>query len=104
MGGDQDIRTVEVFVSSPGDVMPERERIDLVAQRLNEAFAGRVRIKTVLWERKIYGSHDGFQAQIPPAAEADLVIAIFWSRLGSPLREDICPHGQRRALSKRHRL
>jgi tetratricopeptide (TPR) repeat protein len=85
MGSDQDIRTVQVFVSSPGDVMSERERIDLVARRLNEAFADLVRIKTVLWERKIYGSHDGFQAQIPPAEKADLVIAIFWARLGSPL-------------------
>ena len=88
MGSDQDIRTVQVFVSSPGDVMPERERIDLVARRLNEAFADLVRIKTVLWERKIYGSHDGFQAQIPPAEKADLVIAIFWARLGSPLPEE----------------
>src|ERR1700722_10146248 len=67
--------------------MPERKRIDLVAQRLNEVFEGRVEIKTVLWERKLYGSHDGFQPQIPPAAQADLVIAIFWSRLGSPLPE-----------------
>ena len=62
--------TYRIFVSSPGDVMPERERIDLVARRLNEAFADLVRIKTVLWERKIYGSHDGFQAQIPPAEKA----------------------------------
>ena len=51
--GDQNVRAVEVFVSSPGDVMPERKRIDLVAQRLNEVFEGRVRIKTVLWERKL---------------------------------------------------
>jgi hypothetical protein len=88
VSSDQGVRTVKVFVSSPGDVMPERGRIDLVAKRLNENFADRVRIETVLWERKIYGSHDGFQAQIPPAAEADLVIAIFWARLGSPLREE----------------
>ena len=87
MNRDQNVRAVEVFVSSPGDVMPERKRIDLVAQRLNEVFEGRVQIKTVLWERKIYSSHDGFQPQIPPAAQADLVIAIFWSRLGSPLPE-----------------
>ena len=87
MNGDQNVRAVEVFVSSPGDVMPERNRVDLVAQRLNEVFEGRVQIKTVLWERRLYSSHDGFQPQIPPAAEADLVIAIFWSRLGSPLPE-----------------
>ncbi len=87
MDSDETVRKVRVFVSSPGDVGPERDRIDLVAKRLDEAFKGRVRVQTVLWERKIYGSHDGFQGQIPPAAKADLVIAIFWARLGSPLSE-----------------
>jgi hypothetical protein len=33
-----------------GDVAGERRRIDLVVERLNAAFAGRVRIETVWWE------------------------------------------------------
>jgi hypothetical protein len=87
MGNGQAVRKVKAFVSSPGDVAVERERIDLVTRRLNEAFAGLVEIETIRWERKFYSSHAGFQDQIPPAAGSDLVIAIFWSRLGTPLPE-----------------
>ena len=85
MSDSQAVRKIKVFVSSPGDVAVERERIDLVARRLNETFADLVRIETIRWERKFYSSHAGFQDQIPPATGSDLVIAIFWSRLGTPL-------------------
>ena len=87
MASDQNIRKVQVFVSSPSDVVVERERIDLVAQRLNELFVDRVRIEPIRWENKFYTSESGFQNQIPPATGTDLVIAIFWSRLGTPLPE-----------------
>jgi hypothetical protein len=87
MSGDQQIRTVKVFVSSPGDVELERARVDLVARRLNAELSDLVHVETVLWERKIFGAHDDFQGQIVPASEADLVVAIFWSRLGTPLPE-----------------
>ena len=83
-----DIRTVRVFVSSPADVELERQRIDLVAERLTRAFAERLEFETIRWERKLYSSHAGFQAQIAEAAECDLVIAVFWSRLGTPLPLD----------------
>jgi hypothetical protein len=82
-----DVRTVRIFVSSPNDVDFERQRVDRVAERLTHAFGGRVAFKTVRWERKVYGSHAPFQPQIPESAECDLVIAIFWSRLGTPLAE-----------------
>ncbi len=45
-------------------------------------------IEAVRWEHKVFPAHAGFQAQISPAAECDLVIAIFWTRLGTPLPED----------------
>src|SRR5262249_45837094 len=69
------------------DVAVERERIDLVAQRLNEAFAELVHIETIRWEQKFYSSHGSFQDQIPPATGSNLVIAVFWARLGTPLPE-----------------
>src|SRR5262249_25453585 len=72
---------------SPADVMTERERIGIVIDRVNEAFADLVKIEPVLWEHKHYGAHSGFQDQIAPAAGTDLVIAMFWSRLGTPLPE-----------------
>ena len=66
--------------------MPEeRRRVDLVVERLNTEFRGRVRLETVRWETSYYSAHDTFQKQIPEAANCDLVFAIFRARLGTPL-------------------
>jgi len=82
---------LNLFVSSPGDVQAERERVDLVVERLNAEFAGRVRIRAIRWETGYYSSHATFQTQIPEASACDLVVAIFGARLGSPLPEAF-PH------------
>jgi tetratricopeptide (TPR) repeat protein len=82
---DQGIHKIRVFVSSPGDVPVERERVDRVAAQLNEVFKDRIRIETIRWEKDFYSSHEHFADKIPQATDADLVIAIFWSRLGTPL-------------------
>lgn len=82
---------LNLFVSSPGDVQRERERVDFVVERLNAEYRGRVRIATIRWETQYYSSHDTFQAQIPEAAACDLVLAIFGARLGSPLPESFPP-------------
>jgi tetratricopeptide (TPR) repeat protein len=65
--------------------MPERQRVDLVVERLNSEFEGLVRIETVRWETAYYSAHETFQKQIPEAANCDVVIAIFRTRLGSRL-------------------
>jgi eukaryotic-like serine/threonine-protein kinase len=80
-------QVLRLFVSSPGDVAGERRRIDLVVERLNAEFVGRVRIETVRWELSYYSAHDTFQRQIPEAAECDVVVAVFRGRLGTPLPE-----------------
>jgi eukaryotic-like serine/threonine-protein kinase len=83
------MRTVRVFVSSPGDVPDERLRVQMIAQRLSGEFSEVLRFETVLWESKVYSAQEGgFQPQIEQLAkpaECDIVIAIFWSRLGTPL-------------------
>ena len=48
-----EIRIVRLFVSSPSDVKQERERIDRVVERLNNSFAGLLRIETVRSGEKI---------------------------------------------------
>ena len=78
-------QVLRLFVSSPGDVLPERQRVDLVVERLNSEFEGLVRIETVRWETSYYSAHDTFQKQIPEAANCDVVVAIFRTRLGSKL-------------------
>ncbi len=89
-------QSLRLFVSSPGDVDGERRRIDLVVDRLNAEFAGRVRIQTVRWELSYYSAHDTFQRQIPEAAECDVVVAVFRGRLGTPLPAAV-PRRARRA-------
>ncbi len=79
------IRTIRVFISSPDDVGAERDRIDIVTGMLNQLFADRIRIETVRWETENYSSHQHFQEKIPEASGCDLVIAAFWSRLGTPM-------------------
>jgi tetratricopeptide (TPR) repeat protein len=86
-----DETVLNLFVSSPGDVWRERERVDFVVERLNAEFRGRALIRTVRWETQYYSSHDTFQAQIPEASACDLVLAIFGARLGSPLPETFPP-------------
>lgn len=77
--------TLKCFISSPGDVPGERQRIDLVVELLNNEFRDRVFIKTIRWETAFYSAHETFQRQIPEAAACDVVLAIFRSRLGSQL-------------------
>jgi len=40
---------LHLFASSPGDVQAERERMDLVLERFNAEFAGRVRANDPRW-------------------------------------------------------
>lgn len=96
---DGSVRNVTIFVSSPSDVMPERERAARVIDRLHSRFRERVKIKPVFFEdtETYYTADKSFQEQILDAGQADLVVSIFWSRLGSELPSDIfgtMPDGQ----------
>src|SRR5258707_1257548 len=82
------MRTIRLFVSSPTDVEQERRRVEQVATRLNGEFAQIAEFQTIRWETEFYKAHQSFQQQIPEAASCDVVIAIFWSRLGSELPAD----------------
>ena len=81
-------RQVRVFVSSPGDARFERSRLERVIERLNGEFAGVARLSAIRWETEFYKAHTTFQAQIPEAAQCDIVVAIFRSRLGTELPAD----------------
>ena len=79
------MQTFKVFVSSPGDVMVERRRVENVVSRLNGEFAGVARLDAIRWETEAYQAHSTFQAQIPRSTECDLVIGILKWRLGTAL-------------------
>src|SRR5262245_14756764 len=86
-----DVRVVGLFVSYPGDVAPERCRAQAVAAKLNREYDGLVRFEMVLWEEHFYKADQTFQTQIPESVSCDIVLSIFWTRIGTALPPDFPP-------------
>ena len=85
-----------IFISSPGDVIPERRVAKTVIGRLNEEFFGRAYLIPILWEEEPMLASETFQAQIHPPNETEIYVGILWSRIGSPLPDTILrPDGTR---------
>jgi hypothetical protein len=81
-------RTLRVFISSPGDVRPERLIAEQVVQRLDQEFALHLDLRPVMWEREPLLASHHFQDLITPPHDTDIVVVILWSRLGTPLPRD----------------
>ena len=79
------MKTVRVFVSSPGDVGAEREMVREIFDRLQVEFSGLLEIAPYFWEHEPMRAHTDFQTQIEPPSKFDLFVCILWSRLGSRL-------------------
>jgi DNA-binding response OmpR family regulator len=82
-------RQFRIFISSPGDVIPERRVAKAVIGRLNEEFFGRAYLIPILWEEEPMLASETFQAQIHPPRETEIYVGILWSRIGSPLPDTI---------------
>ncbi len=78
-------KILKIFISSPGDVRPERLIAERVVQRLDREFTYHCRIEPVLWERKPLVATKHFQDDIPLPSSSDIVLVIVWTRLGTPL-------------------
>ena len=90
------MKTLQVFISSPGDVYEERTLANRVIERLQSEFIGRVVLEPVLWEHEPLVATSTFQHQIVKPSETDIVIAILWSRLGTRLPKEFTrPDGSR---------
>ena len=83
-----ELRDVKLFVSSPGDVAPERGRVEAVVAKLNRDYDGIARFVPILWEEHYYKADSTFQTQIPEAVACDIVLSIFWTRIGTELPPD----------------
>jgi hypothetical protein len=81
-------RTLRVFLSSPGDVRPERLIAERVIQRLDQEFALHLDLRAVMWEREPLLASHHFQDLITPPHDTDIVVVILWSRLGTALPTD----------------
>jgi tetratricopeptide (TPR) repeat protein len=90
------VHFVKVFVSSPIDVAPERGRVQAVAAKLNREYEGLVRFETVLWEEHFYKADRSFQPQIQQPDACDVLVSIFWTRVGTELPADfaLMPDGK----------
>ena len=94
--GNETGRDLKVFISSPGDVIPERRIAKRVMGELNKEFSGQISLIPILWEEEPLLASETFQAQIEAPHETDLYLGILWSRIGSPLPESILrPDGTR---------
>ncbi len=87
-----------VFLASPGDVQHERmlarEVIDQV--RAERAFRERVHLECIAWDQPGVEvameagltPQEAIKRGLPKPCECDLVVVIFWSRIGTPLPAD----------------
>ena len=67
-------RTLRVFISSPGDVVPERVVATRVLERLHARYSGVLDIQPVLWEHEPLRATSHFQEQIVPPSATDIVV------------------------------
>jgi WD40 repeat protein len=82
------MRTLRVFISSPGDVRSERVRAYDVVTRLQTKFRAFLKIEPILWEHEAMRGTATFQSQIIPPSKTDIVICILWARIGMRLPQD----------------
>ena len=74
-----------IFLSSPSDVEPERDAVARIVDRINAEFGPNGQLKLFRWEDDFYTASRTFQSQMPRPSECDVVICIFWKRLGTEL-------------------
>ena len=80
-------KPLRIFISSPGDVIPERRRAALIIEKLAKDYARFFEIKPYLWETEPMLASGHFQDAILPPGETDIFVLILWGRLGTPLPE-----------------
>ena len=104
------IRTVRIFLSSPGDVAAERAQArELLLGLARGPFVrGRVHIDVVSWDDPQapapmdarFTPQQAVDRGLPTPAECDLTIVLLWGRMGTPLAEKKAddPEAPRRRL------
>jgi hypothetical protein len=93
------VRHVRIFVASPGDVDQERWLAREVIERLGKdpAFRDRLKVDPILWNdpeapapmlANLTPQESVTRGLVRPS-DCDIVITIFWSRMGSPLEKPL---------------
>jgi|GEM_PF-2314739 len=91
------MKSVRIFISSPGDVAEEREKAKQVIAALQQLYSNEAQIVPVLWENLPLGADASFQQGIDLVLNGhhaiDIAVFILWSRLGTPLGPPPKPDG-----------
>ena len=85
MASGQSLKTVRIFVSSPGDVAEERTKAREIFDRLQGEFSGALEVLPYFWEHEPLLAHTDPQSQIEPPSTFDLFVCLLWARLGTRL-------------------
>ncbi len=81
-------RNIRIFISSPKDVVEERQKTREVINRLARTYSDQCSITPVFWEDLPLSAANSFQEGIDTVISdkdgIDIAVFILWSRLGSP--------------------
>jgi len=77
--------SLRIFVSSPDDVKDERSIVKDVIERLSIEYEAYFELEPILWENEAIVATGGFQDSLVEPGTCDIVLVIFWSKLGTPL-------------------
>lgn len=87
------MKTIRIFISSPGDVQEEREVAKQVIQGLRKRYAAFFDLRPVLWEYLPLQADASFQEGVDLVLSKqhgiDIAVFLLWSRLGTPLGAQI---------------
>ncbi len=91
-------RHLRIFLASPGDVADERALALNVIERLpyDPFIRGKIGLEVVAWDKPGAGTamlatmtpQEAIKEGLPNPSDCDIVVAIFWSRMGTLLPED----------------
>jgi hypothetical protein len=89
------LRHLRIFLASPGDVQAERQiALDVIRQiQFEPHLRGKVYLEPVAWDQPGAGAvmratvspQEAIAEGLPTPADCDIVIVIFWARMGTPL-------------------
>ncbi|MCK6580626.1 MAG: SUMF1/EgtB/PvdO family nonheme iron enzyme [Anaerolineae bacterium] len=93
----EQIPFIRIFVSSPGDVNDERKIALEVIEQLpyRPGFREKVAFRVIAWDKPGAGAamratltpQEAINRGLPTPAECDIVVVLFWSRMGTPFAD-----------------
>lgn len=90
---------IEVFLSSPGDVNPERGKVRAVAEEINHdpMYKDKVKLEVIAWDDPhsdvvmpvTLTPQQAIDLGMKRPSECQVCITLFWARMGTPLDTDV---------------